>query len=204
MARAGLTPTVVTGFALQVLDEVGPEGLTLKAVAERAGVAPPSLYKHVRGLDELFGLMTAAVLGEAADRIGTALMGLAAEDALRAFLREFRGYARQYPHRHALIERAPVLAAGEYGSLVEGPARRTVEIAYAAVRGYGFDDDGMVHAIRALRAMVAGFVGLELGAGYQMPTDIDASFEFVVDVLADGLAAKARTATTRTAPAAQV
>ena len=43
MARAGLTPQTVTRLALAQLDESGPAGLTLKAVAERpASPRPPS------------------------------------------------------------------------------------------------------------------------------------------------------------------
>ena len=190
MARAGLTAAVVTGIALEVLDRAGPAGLTLKAVAQQAGVAPPSLYKHVQGLDELQSLMVVAVLDECADRLGASVMGLAGEDALRAFLAEYRAYARDYPHRHTLVEQAG--ASGGHGPAAERAARRTVEVAYAVVRGYGFGEDDMVHAVRALRAVVSGFVSLELAAGYQMPTRIDDSFAFVVDLLADGLAARAR------------
>lgn len=192
MARAGLTPGVVTGLALEVLDRDGPAGLTLKAVAERAGVAPPSLYKHVQGLDGLHALMVVVVLNEAADRLGAAVMGLAGEDALRAFLAEFRAYARQYPHRHTLVEQAAGFAAA--GPAAQAAAARTVEVAYAVVRGYGFQGDDLVHAVRALRAVVTGFVGLEMGAGYQMATTIDDSFAFVVDMLATGLSGRARAA----------
>lgn len=188
MARAGLTPQIVTGYALEVLDQAGPSGLTLKAVAERAGVAPPSLYKHVRSLDDLRALMTAQALAEAADRIGAVVMGLAREDALRAFLREFRAFAGAFPHRHGLIEH-PV-SGGVHGPAVDAAAARLVEIAFAVVRGYGLEGDDVVHAVRALRAVVVGFVGLEHGSGYQMDTGIDASFAFLVDLLAAGLSGR--------------
>ncbi|MFC1411313.1 TetR/AcrR family transcriptional regulator [Streptacidiphilus sp. N1-12] len=189
MARAGLTPTIVTRYALEVLDDAGPGGLTLKAVAERAGVAPPSLYKHVRSLDDLRALMTVQVLEQASDRIGSAVMGLAGDDALRAFLGAFRGYAAEYPHRHALIE-APV-GGGSHSDEVEAAAGRLVEIAFATVRGYGLEGDDLIHAVRVLRATIVGFVALELGQGYQLPTDLDASFAFLTDLLATGLTRRA-------------
>ena len=53
MPRAGLSPRVVVDLALEVVDDGGPSGwadLGLSAVAHRAGVAVPSLYKHVDGL----------------------------------------------------------------------------------------------------------------------------------------------------------
>ncbi len=190
MARAGLTPQIVTAHGLAVLDGSGPAGLTLKAVAERAGVAPPSLYKHVRSLDELRVLIAIQVLGEAADRIGGAVMGLAGEDALRTFLRVFRAYAGEYPHRHGLIE-SPPPSEGEYGPALDAAGERLVGIAFATVRGFGLEGDDLVHAVRALRAVVVGFVGLEHGGGYRLGTDLDASFEFLADLLTSGLSRRA-------------
>jgi AcrR family transcriptional regulator len=190
MARAGLTPQIVTDHALAVLDESGPGGLTLKAVAERAGVAPPSLYKHVRSLDELRVLMAVQVLGDAADQIGRAVMGLAGDDALRAFLGEFRAYAGEYPYRHGLIE-SPPPSEGEHGPELDAAATRLVETAFATVRGYGLQGDDLVHAVRALRAVVTGFVGLEHGGGYRLATDLDASFDFLSDLLSTGLRRRA-------------
>jgi len=186
MARAGLTPKIVTTHALDVLDAAGPAGLTLKAVAERAGVAPPSLYKHVRSLDDLRALMSMQILEQAADRIGSAVMGLSGDDALRAFLGAFRGYAVEYPHRHVLLE-SPA-SEGAHHEEVQAAAARLVDIAFATVRGYGLEGDELVHAVRALRSVVVGFVSLELGSGYLLPADLDASFAFLTDLLATGLA----------------
>ena len=185
MARAGLTPQIVAAHGLAVLDEAGPAGLTLKAVAERAGVAPPSLYKHVRSLDELRVLMAVQVLGDAAERIGGAVMGLAGDDALRAFLNAFRAYAGEYPYRHSLIE-SPPPSEGEHGPALDAAAARLVETAFATVRGYGLQGDDLVHAVRALRAVVVGFVGLEHGGGFRLATDLDSSFEFLTDLLTTG------------------
>jgi AcrR family transcriptional regulator len=185
MARAGLTPQIVTERALEVLDRTGLGGLTLKAVAEHAGVAPPSLYKHVRSLDDLRALMTLRVLAEAADRLGGAVMGLSGDEALRAFLREFRAYADEYPHRHSLMEYLPV--GSEHGPALDAAAGHLVDVAMATVRGYGLEGDDLVHAVRALRSVVVGFIGLERASGFRRPTDLDASFAFLTDILVAGL-----------------
>ncbi len=182
MPRAGLSPENVVSAALQILDERGAEGLTLKAVADHAGVVTPSLYKHVRGLPELRRLLTVRILDETATRMGAAVMGLAGHDALAAYLTEYRTLASQYPHRHSLIERAsyddPTFAAA---------SARMIDVAYAVVRGFGLEGEDLVHAVRALRAAVNGFVSLEIGLGYRAPTDTDASFAYLGRVLAAGL-----------------
>jgi AcrR family transcriptional regulator len=181
--RAGLTPAAVTKLALAELDESGPDGLTLKAVAVRAGVATPSLYKHVQSIDHLRDLMTVTVLDEAAAEIGGAVMGRAGHDALEAFLTAYRGFAHRFPHRWTLLEHPTSDPA------VQASAARLVEVAYAVVRGFGLAEDEQVDAVRTLRAAVTGFIALEHGGGYQLGRDPDESFRYLITVLTKGLSA---------------
>jgi AcrR family transcriptional regulator len=182
MPRAGLSPEAVVDAALAILDARGAEGLTLKAIADATGVAAPSLYKHVRGLPELRRLLSIRILNETAEQMGAVVMGRSGNDALEAYLSEYRRIASRYPHRHALIERAsyddPTFAAA---------SERMVNVAYAVVRGFGLEGEDLVHAVRTVRAAVTGFVSLEQGLGYRAPTDTDASFAFLSRVLAAGL-----------------
>ena len=182
MPRAGLSPDAVVDAALEILDARGSDGLTLKAIADATGVAAPSLYKHVRGLPELRRLLAIRIINEMADQMGSVVMGRAGNDALEAYLTEYRRLASQYPHRHALTERAsyddPTFAAA---------AERLVNVAYAVVRGFGLEGEDLVHAVRSVRAAVTGFVSLEQGLGYRAPTDTDASFAYLSRVLAAGL-----------------
>ncbi|MBA2637496.1 MAG: helix-turn-helix transcriptional regulator [Solirubrobacterales bacterium] len=53
MPRAGLSPNVLVDEAALLVDEHGLEALSLSALADRVGVRPPSLYKHVAGADDL-------------------------------------------------------------------------------------------------------------------------------------------------------
>jgi len=47
--------------ALQLLDEVGMDGLTMRALAERLGVKAASLYWHLRDKDQLADLLLEAI-----------------------------------------------------------------------------------------------------------------------------------------------
>ena len=55
---------IVAG-ALDLLDEGGLEGLTLRQLAGRLGIRAPTLYWHVRDKRELLDLLAAAILDEA-------------------------------------------------------------------------------------------------------------------------------------------
>jgi AcrR family transcriptional regulator len=57
----GLTKTAVVRAALDVLDEAGIDGVTVRAVGARLGVQAPALYWHVRDKRELLDEMATEI-----------------------------------------------------------------------------------------------------------------------------------------------
>lgn len=183
--RAGLSPAAVVDAALAVVDEAGADALTLARVAERTGVATPSLYKHVDGLPGLRRLVKLRVLEELIEALRTAVLGKSGDRALRALAQAYRDYLRKHPQRFPFLETAPDPADAE---LVAATTRLT-EVAFAVPRGYGLSGPALVHATRCLRAGVHGFAGLEAAGGFGLPEDVDASFGHLLDMLTRGIAA---------------
>ncbi|MWA06784.1 TetR family transcriptional regulator [Actinomadura sp. LD22] len=181
MPRAGLTPDAVVDAAIAVVDAGGPGALTLAAVAGRAGVATPSLYKHVRNLAELRQLVTARILDELADRLGTAAMGRSKDDAVAAMMRAYRGYVVEHPSRYGSLEQSAE-GAGSAGAAAE----RVLGVIYAVLRGYGLDGPDLVHATRCLRSAVHGFAVLEAAGGFGLPEDLEASYERLITLFTSG------------------
>jgi AcrR family transcriptional regulator len=159
--------------------------LSLAALAQRLGVRVPSLYKHVGGLDDLHRRLALAGLRELADALGEATVGRSGRDALRACAAAYRTYAREHPGRYNLIQRAPDPADTELAAAGE----RVTRLLYAILRGYGLDEDGTVHATRAVRSALHGFVTLEAAGGFGLPQDVEVSYERLVDLLDAGLGA---------------
>lgn len=183
--RAGLSPDLVVAAALDIVDESGSDALTLARVAERTGVATPSLYKHVDGLPALRRLIKLRVLAEFDEALRAATIGRAGEDALRALATAYRGYLHAHPHRYPFIETAPDSDDDEGQAL----AARVVEVAFAALRGYGLTGSAAVHATRCLRAAIHGFTRLEAMGGFGLPEDVDATFAHLLDMVAQGVSA---------------
>ena len=196
MPRAGLSRRAVVDHALAVVDEQGFAGLTLAAVAAKAGVAVPSLYKHVAGLpdlrrevalrcvEELTDRMSTATAGTPASRTGTAVDG----ERVRTLARAVRAFALEHPGRYLATQGAAWArdpAAGE----LQAAGERTIEVIAATLAPSGRSRRETVDAVRAVRALVHGFVVIELDGGFGLPEDVPASFEHAVDVLVAGFAA---------------
>ncbi|MCW3812915.1 WHG domain-containing protein [Micromonospora sp. DR5-3] len=179
MPRAGLTPAAVVREAAVLADEVGYDRLTLAALAGRLGVALPSLYKHIKGADDLHRKLAVLVTTEVADELTTAAAGRAGGDALCAVATAFREYARRHPGRYVAAQRAPDPADPEHLAAAE----RAVGAVYAILRGYGLTGDAAVDATRMFRAAVHGFITLEAAGGFGLPREIDRSFDQMVSAL---------------------
>ncbi|MFF2052999.1 WHG domain-containing protein [Leifsonia sp. NPDC058194] len=189
----GLSRAAVTAVALDLVDEGGVAGfdrLTLAAVAARAGVAVPSLYKHVASLGDLRRLVATDAVAELTRTLAAATIGRSGVEAVRAAAVALRGYARVHPGRYAATQVAPHLADPADTELAERAAE-TLQVLSAALRAFGLPDDANVDAIRILRSSLHGFISLELGGGFGLPDDLDRTFDRLVDVVATGLEAMA-------------
>ncbi|MEU1340903.1 TetR-like C-terminal domain-containing protein [Streptomyces sp. NPDC005827] len=180
MARAGITVDRLVEAAAELADEAGFEQVTLSALARRFGVKDASLYSHVRNLDELRHRLALLAGGEMIDRIATAVAGRSGKDALAAYADAYRAYALAHPGRYAATQIRVDPALVDPGN----PAmRRTVEITYGMLRGYGLHEPDLTDAVRLLRATFHGYCALEAGGGFNAPRDVRASWDRAVDAL---------------------
>jgi AcrR family transcriptional regulator len=182
--RAGLVPAVVTEAGAVLADEVGFDQLSMGLVAERLGVKTPSLYKHVTGQADLAHRIAVLASTELGDAVGDAIQGRSGRDALAAAAQALRSYVKEHPGRYAAANSAR--SSGPDDPLTEA-SRRTLAPLAAVLRGYDLPPAQEVHALRMLRSVLHGFVTLEVSAAFQLETDIDDSFGWLVDFIDHGL-----------------
>ncbi|MFJ9711110.1 TetR/AcrR family transcriptional regulator [Streptomyces sp. NPDC101234] len=180
MARAGITADRLVAAAAEMADEVGFEQVSLSALARRFGVKDASLYSHVRNLQDLRHRLALLAGGEMIDGIATAVAGLSGKDALAAYAGAYRAYALAHPGRYAAtqIRIDPTLVDPDAPAM-----RRTVEITYGMLRGYGLAEPDLTDAVRLLRAAFHGYCALEAGGGFNAPRDVRASWDRAIDAL---------------------
>jgi AcrR family transcriptional regulator len=185
MPRAGLTPERVVAEAAGIADEGGLDELTLAAVAQRLGVALPSLYKHVPGLDGLHRHLAILGMRELAHRLSKAALGRSGRPALEAVAHAYRRFATERPGLYAATMRAPSPDDEEHTAV----SREALDVAIAVMRSYGIEGAEAVHAIRIYRSAMHGFVAQEASGAFGLPEDVDESYRRLVDLLDGAFAA---------------
>lgn len=184
MARAGLSPDAVVDAAALLADAEGLDALTLARLAATLGVRTPSLYSHVGGLDDLRRRLGARGARELAAAVREAAVGKARGDALRAAADALRTYARVHPGTYLAAQRAPDPADAD----AVAAAAESVDVFVALLSGYGLEGSDAIHAVRAVRSALHGFVTIENGGGFGMAEEVDESFARLVRLLDLGLA----------------
>ena len=136
--RRSLTRDAVVDAAIEVLDKGGIDGMNMRAVAERLGTGPASLYAHVSGKDELLSLIIEKLCGDIPlPVVGAAPWQEQLKDAIRAMRRMFG------EHRD--------LARAALGNIPTGPnALRLINAVLGVLRDAGLPDQVIAYAVDIL------------------------------------------------------
>lgn len=186
MPRAGLSADTVIDAAADIADSAGIESLTLARLAARLGVRPPSLYKHLAGLEDILRALSLRGLEEADRRLQRATIGKSCDAALFALAKAYWQFSRDRPGLYAAS-----LRMAKPGERAIGAANdRLIFTVHAVLAGYGISGDDLVHAARGLRAIIHGFVSLDASGAFRLKRDLEESFIRLLTVFARDLAAR--------------
>ena len=191
-ARRGRTPSAnvereLVSAAETVLVRDGPGGLTVRAVAAEACIAPMGVYSRLGGKDGLIN----ALLIRGFDRLRAAIESgdeTDALDRLRSCGLRYRQFAVANPHLYAIMfEKARERRSdevGEHAAAAFGVLVRGVELAAAAGR---IEAPDATEAAQQVWSAAHGAVALEL-KGMILTPDPIASYEAFLTTLMRGLA----------------
>jgi AcrR family transcriptional regulator len=206
--RAPLTRERIVRAALDLVEEQGPDALSMRRLGAALGVEAMSLYKHLDGKEAILDGIRALLIEDFAARLPPDPLGDWRED-LAAFARAYRAVGRDHPQAFPLLARGP----GRAYVVGAGIAEETIARLHAA----GLDRESAIFAQRTIVRFVLGAslidraaheakapVGDEeldaLAASTPLVGDLmrsmgdpatdDALFEFGLEVLLDGIAAR--------------
>lgn len=166
----------VVAVARQILEREGPDGLTMRRLAEQMGIKAPSLYKHVDSKDEVEALLMAEAFRELGrelhDAIGSLRNGRSPRKALSALGRAYRRWALAHPHMYRLVTGGPLPRE----RLPEGLEAWAAEPVVSAAGG----DPARA---RAAWAFAHGMTILELDGRFPPDADLDAAWATGVQAL---------------------
>jgi AcrR family transcriptional regulator len=173
MSSPGLRESTTRGRELvaaarALLEEEGPEALSMRRVAERVGIRAPSIYKHFADKRALESAIVSAGFVDLAAAFHAAQDGAA--DPLGALARAYREFARRRPHLYRLMTERPLDRANLTPGVEDAAARPLVDaVGGDAIRA------------RAIWAFAHGMTILELNGRFPPGADLDAAWRRGLD-----------------------
>ena len=187
--RAGLDLKRVVQAAADLADSVGLYEVTLATLAAQLGVRTPTLYHYVAGLPGLRRELALLACREMTRLMGRAIMGKSGDEAVLALADVYRTFVHEHPGLYS----ATVQAADPNDTELVAAQTEVVEITMRTLAAYAMTYEESVHVVRMLRSLIHGFATLESGGGFGIPVDQDETFQRLLHIFLQGLAAERKT-----------
>jgi AcrR family transcriptional regulator len=150
----------IVGAARRLLDNDGPEAVTMRRVADELGIQAPSLYKHFPNKAALEMALIEDALVEMGEVSHRTIQLAAPERRLGALLDAYRSYSLSHPHLYRLATSGPLARDGLSPGLEE----------WAGNPWYVVTGDA--YLAQALWSFAHGMVVLELDDRYLPGSDL--------------------------------
>ena len=169
---------------VEMIDKDGFQNLSIKTIADRIGIKPPSLYKHFQGgLDEIKEAILVYGWREIDIKIAKSAVGKSREEGLKVMC-----YAlREFAHDHPGVFEAICWHNSYTSELNHEITKGVISSLYSILDSLEFDEVRKMHTLRSLRGFVEGFSLLELHGSFGDEISLDESFAYGVDALISGI-----------------
>ena len=155
----------IVDVALELLEEEGPDGLSMRKLGERLGIRAPSIYKHLPDKQALEAAIISVGFERQANACEAAVAG--ADDPLGALAQAYRRFAKAHPHLYRLMTER------ELNRELLTPGCRGSCCGCLCIEAVGRDLD----RARAAWAFAHGMTILELDKRFPPDADLDAAWE---------------------------
>ncbi|GGJ68415.1 TetR/AcrR family transcriptional regulator [Streptomyces brasiliensis] len=180
---AAATRRALLDAAAELLDEGGPDAVTLREVGARAGVSRGAPYGHFADKETLLG----AVAAEGWERLSDEIAALdgTPSDRLRGALAALVTIGRRHPHRYRQMFAPP--AGDEPGSMIRASCRTQEE--FLAIVSELVDEQDLHRYGGLLFTGVSGIIAAELSGHFATGTwrtSADELVDTLATIIADG------------------
>lgn len=182
MARADIDKTIIIKKAAKMANEIGLEKVTLKLLSNQLNIKPPSLYNHIKGLDDLRKEVMIYGWKQLEERVIEAAICVTGYDALEAMGRTFYKYATENPG----IFNAMLWYNKFQSDETQDATKRFFSVIYKIFSTLNISQKNCDHLIRTYRAFLEGYALLVNNKAFGHPLSIEDSFEISLQVLKAG------------------
>lgn len=183
MSRAGLDKDIIIERTAKLANELGIENITLKLIADEFGIQSPSLYNHIKSLDDLKKRLMLYGWKELERKLLMAVVGVSGYDALRVMCYAFYEYATTNPG----VFNAMLWYNKFQDEETQDATKQLFAVLFKIMGTLNIPDETINHLIRTFRGFLEGYALLVNNGAFGNPISIRESFDLSVEVLITGI-----------------
>ncbi|MFE3890319.1 TetR/AcrR family transcriptional regulator [Priestia sp. YIM B13446] len=182
--RQGLDFKKVIQTGENLANREGFYAVTIASLAKELNVRPPSLYNHIKGLEELRKELALSGLQQLYHLLKSAVEHASAEDAVYRLSKAYVSFVRKSP---GIYEATATVAPRIQDEEVQKASDNIVFLVLDVLKPYHLPENEALHAVRSLRSILHGFSYLEQKGGFGMSLSTDETLDFLIRTFALGL-----------------
>jgi AcrR family transcriptional regulator len=173
--QRNLTIDAVILAAAQIAEEGGVDNLNLNSIATALGIKTPSLYNHVKGIEDVRQRLARYIFEKMELAVKNAAVGRSKEEAIQETAHAYRCFAQQHPQLYRVFTNAPGTEDGR--ALLDTLSQTMTQI----LSGFKLETHTRINFIRLFHSAIHGFVSLENTGFFTIDVDVNESFQLLVD-----------------------
>ena len=173
--RIGLNFNELLKTAIQIVDDEGWDVLTISYLAKKLTIQPPSIYNHVKNLDELKNSIALYGIQQLYEELHSSINDQSKEGIFSLAL-AYIHFARKHPG----LYQSTLSSTHTVGDQYTFVANQILELIFEVLKPYDLNEIDQIHIVRGLRSILHGFVSLEDHDGFGINIPIDESIRFVL------------------------
>lgn len=179
MPRIAIERSQVIDAAMSLTDEDGPDAPTYAAIATRLGVSTGAIQHHCGDVASLRAAIATRSLAALHECLVDAVIGMSGADAIDALCVAWREWASDHPNLYLIATSSTV---GDDEDVAEA-TRQVMLLLARIIERSGRTPESAVHTARFVRSAIHGFVSLEIGGGFVLSVETEASFDELCSLL---------------------
>ncbi len=169
---AKTSPAQLASIARTLVEASGPDALTLGAVAQVAGIKPPSLYKHFADRAAILKVVEIEILHELEAHLRREMQGATPKDRLLAMATAYRRFGLTAPNRYKAIYSGNAFNDPD----IRAACLFSAQPLFEELKAAGIAEARILPLSRTLVAFLHGFLLMEIGNAFNLGGSIDEAF----------------------------
>lgn len=178
-----VTKLAVIEAAIEIADKDGLNNVSLKSIAEKLNIRTPSLYNHIKSLDDLLREVAHQGMRTMNERMTQVAIGTYGDTAIKAVVIEYLNYMIEHPGVYEVIQWATWHGTDETKNIYDN----YTSLLKTLILSCNFKEESTNDILNLITGVVHGYTTLQLRYAFTQPDKVRSELTDAIDTVLLGI-----------------